>query len=76
MPTILFLGLAATFGLVYFLPTPQGRLKWALWPAAILAIMGLLMTAFVGELAGILWPLILIASGVAVLLRTMRTRAE
>jgi len=38
--------------------------------------MGLLMTAFVGELAGILWPLILIASGVAVLLRTMRTRPE
>ena len=76
VPTILFLGLAATFGLVYFLPTPQGRLKWALWPAAILAIMGLLMTAFVGELAGILWPLILIAGGVAVLLRTMRTRAE
>ena len=76
VPSILFLGLAATFGLVYFLPTPQGRMKWALWPASILAVMGVLMTAFLGQLAGILWPLVLIAGGVAVLLRTMRTRAE
>jgi hypothetical protein len=76
VPTTLCLGLAATFGLVYFLPTPQGRMKWALWPASILAIMGLLMTAFVGELAGIIWPLILIAGGVAVLLRTMQKRTE
>jgi hypothetical protein len=76
VPTILFLGLAATFGLVYFLPTPQGRMKWALWPASILAVMGVLMTAFLGQLAGILWPLVLIAGGVAVLLRTMQKRAE
>ena len=76
VPTVLFLGLAATFGLVYFLPTPQGRMTWALWPAGILGIMGLLMTAFMGQLAGILWPLILIAGGVVVLLRTMQKRAE
>ncbi len=76
VPAILFLGLAATFGLVYFLPTPQGRMTWALWPAGILATMGLLMGAFLGQLAGIIWPLILIAGGVVVLLRTMQRRAE
>jgi hypothetical protein len=38
--------------------------------------MGLLMTAFFGRVAGILWPLILIAAGAAVLLRTMQRRAE
>ena len=51
-------------------------MTWALWPAGILAIMGLLMTAFIGQLAGILWPLILIAGGVVVLLRTMQKHAE
>ena len=76
VPSILFLGLAATFGLLYLLPTPQNHPVWALWPASVLAIMGLLMTAFFGQMAGILWPLILIAAGAVVLLRTMQRRVE
>jgi hypothetical protein len=74
VPSVLFLGLAATFALVYFLPTPQGQMKWALWPAAVLGIMGLLMLLLVGSLANFIWPLALIAGGAALMLRTLRRR--
>ena len=32
---VFFLGLSVTFGLLWLLPSPQGRLKWALIPAAV-----------------------------------------
>jgi hypothetical protein len=37
---ILFLGLAGTFGLLSLVDTPKGRLRWALIPAAVLALLG------------------------------------
>ena len=40
-----FVGLGLTFGLLYFLPTPYGKMKWALIPAAVLVVMGVLITA-------------------------------
>jgi len=36
MGGVFFLGLGLTFVLLYFVPTPQGRMKWALIPAAVL----------------------------------------
>ena len=43
--SVLFFGLAITFAVVYALPTPHGRMTWALIPAGILALMGV-MTGF------------------------------
>jgi len=40
---VFFLGLAATFGVLYFVPTKQGPQKWAAIPALILAALGLLL---------------------------------
>jgi len=40
---IFFLGLAATFGVLYFIPTAKGPQKWAAIPALILAALGLLL---------------------------------
>ena len=64
---ILFLGLGLTFGLLYFLPTPHGRMKWAIFPAAVLLVMGLLFTVaaigafqYLGALALILVGLFLL----------------
>ncbi len=58
-----FLGLAATFALVYLLPNPEERMKWALIPAGILGVMGLLMILSLGGLINYIVPAALILSG-------------
>ena len=69
---IFFLGLALTFGLVYLLPKPLGRLKWALYPAAILCIIGLLMLLGVTNVLNFIWPVVLLIAGGYVLYRAIR----
>jgi hypothetical protein len=71
---VLFLGLAATFGLVYLLPTPQGRMTWALIPAGVLAIMGLLFIMTLGGWINVIWPIALILVGAFVLFRAFVAR--
>ncbi len=61
--SILFLGFALTFLLVYLAPTPQGRMKWALIPAGILGVMGVLMMLSLGGLVNYVVPLALILAG-------------
>ena len=69
---VLFLGLGLTFGLLSFLPTPQGRMKWALIPAAVLLVMGLLITAATTGILAYLWPAALIVAGLYLLFRMFR----
>jgi len=59
----LFLGLGGTFALLSILPTPEGRLRWALIPAAVLLVFGVLFIAAFTPLLGYVWPLALIAAG-------------
>jgi len=80
---ILFLGLAATFGSLYMLPAPigdprqgsgdperePGRQQWALIPAGVLALLGILMIASSGALIGLIVPVALIVAGGYVVLR-------
>jgi hypothetical protein len=69
-----FVGLGLTFGLLYFLPTPQGRMKWALILAAVLVVMGVLVTAAtIGSLA-CLGGAVLILVGLYLLFRMFRSR--
>ena len=67
-------GLGLTFGLLYFLPTVEGRLKWALIPAGVLLVMGLLITAASVSLLQYLWPAALILGGLYLVYRTFGTR--
>jgi len=67
---IFFLGLGLTFGLLSLLPTPQGRMKWALIPAGVLLAMGLLTTAASASLLKYLWPAALILAGLYFIFRT------
>jgi hypothetical protein len=71
---IFFLGLGLTFGVVALLPTSAGRMSWAWIPAGILALMGLLLMAAAGSLIGYLWPLVIIAAGGFLILRTFLGR--
>jgi hypothetical protein len=71
---LLFLGLSATFGLVYLLPTPEGRMKWAIYPAAMLLAMAVLVMAAMAEIVNLLWPAALILAGVYMMYRTRYPR--
>jgi hypothetical protein len=66
----LFLGLAATFGLVSVVPSEGAPRRWGLLPAAVLAVMGLTLFANRPMVMQIGWPLLLIGAGLAVLYRS------
>lgn len=69
---IFFLGLALTFGLVYLLPTPHGRMAWALIPAAVLFVVGLIVVLATSSVLQFLWPVVLILVGGYLVLRALR----
>ena len=69
---IFFLGMALTFALVYLLPTPEGRMVWAIFPAGVLGLMGVIFLSIAGEAATLVWPVLLILTGGYVLLRNVR----
>jgi hypothetical protein len=73
---VFFLGLGLTFALVGLIPTPQGYMRWAFIPAVILLIIGLLIVVAMTSLINYLWALALIAAGLFLLVRALRTRRE
>jgi hypothetical protein len=75
-PAILFLGMGITFGLVYLLPNGEERMRWALWPAFILGIMGLMFTLGASGLAGYLFPVALILFGAWLVYRAMNRKNQ
>jgi len=71
---VLFLGLGLTFGLLSLLPTPHARMRWALIPAAVLLVIGVLITAAATGIFEYLWAIALILAGLYLLLRMFRRR--
>lgn len=71
---VFLLGLGLTFGLLSFLPTPDGRMRWAIIPAAVLLAMGLLLIATSASLFQYLWPAALILAGLYLIVRILGTR--
>lgn len=67
----LFLGLALTFLVIYLVM----RMKWALWPAGVLALMGSLFLLGVGNVGSLVFPTLLIATGAFLVFRAMRSQA-
>jgi hypothetical protein len=68
---IFLVGLAITFAAVAAAPAPPTDRSWAWIPAALLAILGIL--ALAASSAGrLLWPVIVIAVGVLLLVRAVR----
>jgi hypothetical protein len=66
---VFLLGLGLTFGLLSLLPTPQGRMRWALIPAGVLLAMGLVITTAATGIIKYLWPAALILVGLYLLFR-------
>jgi len=72
---ILFLGLGLTFALLSLVPTPQGRMKWALIPGGVMLLLGLIVTvSAAGSLFVYLWPAVLILAGLYLLARFALSR--
>ena len=72
---IFFLGLGVTFLLVALLPTAEGRMTWAFFPAAALLVMGVLIGVGFERAINYLWPVALIIGGLVLLLRAARRPA-
>ncbi|MFN2304380.1 MAG: hypothetical protein ACK2TV_11685 [Anaerolineales bacterium] len=60
---VFFLGMAITFFLLYFLPKPSGKLKWAIYPAGILLILGILAVLGATNFADYVLPVVLLVVG-------------
>ena len=69
----LFVGLGITFLIVYLMPTPEGRMHWAIWPAGALGIMGALIMSGASGAARFVWPAVLILVGGTLVYRAMRS---
>ena len=72
---LFFLGLAATFGVVSLLPTPGGRQRWALIPAAVMAAMGVFVALAATQALAFVWPAAIIAAGLFLLYRALFARS-
>jgi len=66
---LFMLGMGATFALVYLLPTPDGRMRWAIYPASILGGIGVLVLLTATWLIRVIGPLAIIALGLYLILR-------
>jgi len=71
---VFLVGLGLTFGVIGFVPTEQGRMRWAFIPAVILIIIGLVMLIASFDLFALLWPLGLIAAGLLIIYYVIRGR--
>jgi hypothetical protein len=71
-----FLGLGLTFVLVAYLPTPREQLRWALIPAAVLLIMGVIFIVAEVELFRFVGPLALVVLGVYFIARNFMSRTN
>ncbi len=62
-PGLMFLGFGLTFIALYFLPTAAGRLRWAIWPAGVMLIMGFIMSLTTASTLNWFWAVALILGG-------------
>lgn len=72
---VFFLGLALTFLLVYLFPKPEGRMKWALYPAGSLLLVGFLAAVGASNWIKFIWPIALLAGGIILLVLVIRKKA-
>jgi len=69
---ILFGGMAVTFSLVALLAGPADKPRtWAWWPAGSLAVLAVIVATTTGPLPGLIWPILLIGSGLLMVVWTL-----
>jgi hypothetical protein len=73
---LFFWGLAGTFLLVRLLPNPEGAMDWALIPAGVLGVLGLVVIVASSAVMRWAWPLLLILGGAYLIVRTLWNRNQ
>jgi hypothetical protein len=76
MVGVFFLGLGLTFVLVAYLPVQEGRMRWALIPAGVLLLMGIIFLGTAFSLLEIIGPAVLVLAGLYLIYRTVRPKSE
>lgn len=71
---VFLIGLGLTFGVIGFVPTKQGRMRWAFIPAVVLLVIGLLVLIASFNLFVLIGPLALIGIGALIIYYVIRTR--
>lgn len=71
--TVFFLGVGLTFLLVYLVPAPQGRMRWAIIPAGICLVLSVIVAAGSTGAAPLVFGAALVAAGLYLLVRATRT---
>ena len=71
---LFFFGLALTFALVYLLSGLAGRQSWALIPAGVLFLIGVIVTLATSSLLSFVWPAVLIVVGIVLVYRALRAQ--
>lgn len=66
-----FIGLGFTFLLVFIFPSPNNRNTWAIFPALALLLMGVLVLISSEQIINYIWPLVLIAIGLVLVVRNL-----
>lgn len=66
---IFFIGGGLTFLIVALLPEQREKLRWAFIPAAVLLTIGVIVGIASSAILGAVWPIILIAGGLFLLMR-------
>ena len=66
---LFFLGLAATFGVLALVNTPEGRMRWPLFPAAALLVLAVVVGTPFENFLNLLWPLAIIGVGIFLIFR-------
>jgi len=69
---LFLIGLGATFAVLALVPTPQGKMQWALIPAGILAVIGLVLLVVSADIFRIVGAVGLIVLGGFILYRNLR----
>ena len=73
---IFFMGLGLTFVALALLPTPEGPMRWAFIPAAVLLMMGVLFTATAFSIFKFVGPAGVILIGLFLIYRTFRPKEQ
>ncbi len=71
---VFFLGLALTFAALSLVRRPEGSMRWALIPAGVMAVMGVIFLATATDLFGFVWPAVIILGGLLLLYQGLRKR--
>jgi hypothetical protein len=76
MVGIMFLGMGLTFVVVAYFPSQESWMRWALIPAGVLLLMGVIFLGSAFSVLEILGPAVLVLAGLYLIYRTVRPKGE